>query len=231
MKPGTFSTEPISFEHPQHGLVRAAVQRAVERRRGAGERRIRIGLRAADAAHRARAAVLLVIGVQDEQHVERALEHRVRPVLQLGHLEQHVQEVAGEAQVVVRIDVRPADAVTIGVGGDASAPWRSGGGSAAARDVLVADLLRVRVERRERADRARKMPIGWASYRKPSMNFLMFSWSIVCSVIVVRPRFELRRGRQLAEQDQVGGLEIACSARPAARWGSRGSAGCPCRRR
>ena len=39
-------------------------------------------------------------------------------VLQLGHLEQHVQEVAGEAQVVVGIDVGAADAVAVGVGGD-----------------------------------------------------------------------------------------------------------------
>jgi hypothetical protein len=31
-----------------------------------------------------------------------AREHRVRLVFHLGHSEQHVQEVAGEAQVVVR---------------------------------------------------------------------------------------------------------------------------------
>ena len=59
------------LQHPQHRFVRAAVQRAVERRRRAGHRRVRIDVRAADAAHRARAAVLLVIGVEDEEDVER----------------------------------------------------------------------------------------------------------------------------------------------------------------
>ena len=106
------------LQHAQHRFVGAAVQRAVERRGRAGHRRERIDVRAADRAHRAGRAVLLVIGVQDEQHVERALELLVRRVLHLGHLEQHVQEVAGEAQVVVGIDVRAAGAVAIGKGGD-----------------------------------------------------------------------------------------------------------------
>ena len=35
-------------------------------------------VRAADAAHRAGAAVLLVVGVQNEQDVERVLEHGAR---------------------------------------------------------------------------------------------------------------------------------------------------------
>ena len=126
------SIEPISASILQHRLVGAAVQRPVQRRRRAGERRIRIGMRAADAAHRVRAAVLLVVGVQDEEDVERALEHRVRLVPRLGHLEQHVQEVAGEAQLVVRQHVRAADRC----GGRRrrrwSAPWRSAGSSAAA---------------------------------------------------------------------------------------------------
>ena len=119
MNAGTCSIDPISVEHPQHRLVRAAVQRPVERRRRAGQRRIRIGVRAADAAHRVRAAVLLVIRVQDEQHVQRAFEDRMRLVSRLGHLEQHVQEVSREAQLVVGKHVRTADGVAERVGGDA----------------------------------------------------------------------------------------------------------------
>ena len=118
MKPGNVLHRADLGQHPQHRFVGAAVQRTVERRRRAGHRRIRIDVRAADAAHRVGAAVLLVIGVQDEQHVERALEHRVDLILQLGHPEQHVQEVAGEAEIVVGIDVGTADAVAVGVGGD-----------------------------------------------------------------------------------------------------------------
>jgi hypothetical protein len=82
-----------SRQHPQHRLV-GARQRAVERRRGAGHRGVGVGVRAADDPHRGGAAVLLVVRVQDEQHVHRPLEHRVDLVLQLRHPEQHVQEVA-----------------------------------------------------------------------------------------------------------------------------------------
>ena len=59
---------------------------------------MRIHVRAADAAHGARAAVLLVIGVKDEEDVERALEHRVHVIFQLRHAEQHV----GKLPVKVR---------------------------------------------------------------------------------------------------------------------------------
>ena len=57
--------------------------------------------------------------MQDEEHLHRALEHRVRLVLQLGHPEQHAEEVAGIAEVVVRLVERPADRVAERVGGDA----------------------------------------------------------------------------------------------------------------
>ena len=48
---------------------------------------------------------------------------------------------------------------------------------------------------------------------------------------LVGPVIELVAARQLAEEEQVGGLEIGARARPAARSDSRGSAGCPGRRR
>src|SRR5919108_402662 len=54
----------------QDFFVGAAVQRAVQGRRGRRHRRIGIGVRRAHAAHRAGGAVLLVIGMQDEQHVQ-----------------------------------------------------------------------------------------------------------------------------------------------------------------
>ena len=40
------------------------------------------------------------------------------------------------------------------------------------------------------------------------MNFLMFSWSIVWSVISCVQAWSCCRGGQLAEQDQVGRLEV-----------------------
>ena len=40
------------------------------------------------------------------------------------------------------------------------------------------------------------------------MNFLMFSWSIVCMVISCVHAVSCVGGRQLAEEEQVGGLEV-----------------------
>ena len=59
-----------ALEHPEHGLVGAAVQRAVERGDAGADRRVRVDLARADRAHRVGRAVLLVVGVQDEQHLE-----------------------------------------------------------------------------------------------------------------------------------------------------------------
>jgi hypothetical protein len=97
-----------------------------------------------------RRAVLLVVRVQREEDVERLLDRGVRPVLRLGHLEHHVQEVAGVAEVVVRVDDRQAAAMTVRIGGerrdlrDEAPIWM--------RRLVVTDVLRLRVERREGAD-------------------------------------------------------------------------------
>ena len=105
-------------QHLQHLLVRAAVQRAVERRRRRGRRRVRVDLGAGHAPHRVGGAVLLVVGVQDEQHVQGPLEHRVRVVLGLGHLRHHVEEVARVGQVVVGVRVGQAPGVPESEGGE-----------------------------------------------------------------------------------------------------------------
>ena len=108
-------------------------------------------MRAADDAHRAGRAVLLVIGVQDEEHVERALQRRIRLVLQLRRLEHHVQEVAGIRQLVVGIDVRHPDHVAIAEAGDGDhlgdEPF-----DLLLPHVLVEDVLGLGIERAERAD-------------------------------------------------------------------------------
>jgi hypothetical protein len=88
------------FEHVNDGFVRAAVQRARERGGSRGDGGVGVGVRAADLPYRGRRAVLLVIRVQDEQHVERALERGVRLVAELGHLEEHRQEVSAVARLL-----------------------------------------------------------------------------------------------------------------------------------
>src|SRR5437867_5693339 len=91
-------------EHQKDSLIGAAVQGAIQGRssgRGGGER---VDLRASDASHGAGAAVLLVIGVENKKDVERVFEDRVDLVLQLCHLEQHVEQVSGIAEIVIGID-------------------------------------------------------------------------------------------------------------------------------
>jgi hypothetical protein len=71
---------------------------------------------AGHAPHRVGGAVLLVVGVQGEQHVDGVLEDGVRDVLGLGHLPHHVEEVAGVGQLVVRVRVRQAPRVPVDEG-------------------------------------------------------------------------------------------------------------------
>ena len=197
--------DPI--EHLQHGLVGAAVQRAVERRHAGGHRRVGVHLRRADAAHRVRRAVLLVVGVQDPEDVERALEPRVGLVLGLGHLEHHREEVAGVGQLVVRIDVGEAEVVPVREGGER----RHLGDQADARHValdLVVDLLRVRIEGGERAGRGEQHPHRVRVVAEALHELL----DVLVDERVVGdledPLVELLLGRQLAVDQEVGDLEV-----------------------
>ena len=207
MNPGTFCTLADFGQHAQHRLVGATVQRAVERRGRAGHGRIRVDVRAADAAHRARAAVLLVIGVQDEEHVERTLQRRVDVVLQLRHPEQHVQEVAREAQIVVRIDVGAADAVPERIRGNRR-HFRNQAVNLLLARLLVEDRLGVRIERGKRRNRA--------DQHAHRVRVVLETLHQLLDVLVhhrvegdlLDPLLQLRVGRQLAEQDRVGGLEV-----------------------
>ena len=196
MKPGMFCTDADLVQHPQHGFIRAAVQRTVERRRGAGHGRVRIDVRAANPPHRARAAVLLVVGVQDEQHFDRPLEHRVDLILQLRHPEQHVQEIAGEAEIVVGIDVGAADAVAVRVGADARDLGDQTMDLLLAR-LLVEDLLGVRVEGRERANGAEEDAHRVGVVLKPLHQLLDVLVQHRVERDLHRPLLELRVGREL----------------------------------
>ena len=60
-------------------------------------------MRTADTTHGGGRAVLFVVRMQDEEDVERALERRIRPILQFRGAEQHVQEISAVAQIVVGV--------------------------------------------------------------------------------------------------------------------------------
>ncbi len=90
-----------------------------------------------------------MVGVEDEQDVERTGEHRVGLEAGLGDLPHHRQEVRGEREGVVRVDERHAHAEAVGGGG------QRGHLGDQADDLLVAglgveDVLGVEVEGRER---------------------------------------------------------------------------------
>ncbi len=140
-------------EHPQHLLVRAAVQRPVERGGGRCRRRVRVGPGTADHPHRAGGAVLLVVGVQGEQHVERVGEDRIRVVPGLGHPPHHAQEVSGVGQFVVGVGIRQSHRVPVGERRQRR-HLRDQPDDLLVPPFGVGDLLRPRVERGQRRDRA-----------------------------------------------------------------------------
>ena len=140
-------------QHVEHFFVGAAVQGAGERGNRRGRAGERIGARAAHGAHGAGAAILLVVGVQDEQHFQGARQHRVGHVLRLRPPPQHVHVVLGVAEVGIGIDEGQPQPVAVG-------ERRQGGHLAdqpdhlLAPDLGVGDVARVGVEGGKRCHRA-----------------------------------------------------------------------------
>jgi len=93
-----------------------------------------------------------VVGVQDEQQVQRLGRHRVELQRLARHLEHHVQEALDVLEVVARITERPADRVAVAGRGDG----RHLGDQADRGELAVGRVIDVEVvvvEGRERSDR------------------------------------------------------------------------------
>ncbi len=194
-------------EHLQHRLVGAAVQRAVERADAAGDRGVRVDLGGADRPDRVGGGVLLVVGVQDEQDLQRPHQAIVGGVLGLAHLEQHGQEVRGVAELVVRVDVRLA----LGV------PERERAERRHLRDqppdlqrpgLLVEDVARLGIEGGQRPDRREQHPHRVRVVPEALHEGLQVLVHERVIGHVVRPGLVLRLVRQLAVHQQVGHLEV-----------------------
>ena len=217
-------------QHPQHRLVGAAVQRPVERRHPGRHRRVGVDVRGADPAHRVGRAVLFVVGVEDEEDVEDLGQRLLRDVPVFGLLEHHREEVLGVVELVVGVDVGQPHVVAVGEGGEGrhlgDQPHR---GHVALFGVV--DLLRVRVEGRERADAGEQHPhrVGVVAEALEEVLEVLVDEGVVGDV--EDPAVELGRGRQLAEDQQVGDLEEGRASRRAARSSSRGVRGSRRRRR
>ena len=105
-------------EHFHDLDVGPAVQRAPQRadgRRAGGEQ---VGLRRAHHPHGRRAAILLVVAVEDEDQVQGVLHFAGDHVLLVRQREHHVQEVDAVAEVRVGIVERQALRTAVGEGGD-----------------------------------------------------------------------------------------------------------------
>ena len=209
-------------QHPQHRLVGAAVQRPVEGGDAGRDRRVGVDLRGADRAYRVRRAVLLVIGVQDEEDVQGLLQPGIRLVLELGHLVEHVEEVAGVAQVVVRIDVRLPHRVPERERRERR-HLRDQADHVEVAELLVVDLVRVGIERRQRAGRREQHPHRVRVVAEALHEALDVLVHERVDRDLVRPLVELRLVRELAVDEQVGDLEVGRASPRAARSGSRGT--------
>ena len=159
---------------------------------------------AAHPAHRGGGAVLLVVDVQDEEHVHRPLERGV----DLGvFAEHHAQEVRGEAQTFVRRDRREALAAAVGHRGQR----RRGGDQAA--DVERPGLggghvLRVGVHRaqpgEERDEHRHRVAVGGEAVEEPGERIE----DALESRDLGPPARALRGSRQFAVEDEPGDVEV-----------------------
>ena len=200
------SGDSIRAQHAQDRLVGAAVQRPVEGGDAGGDRRVGVDVGGADAAHGVGRAVLFVVGVEDEEHVERLRERFLGDVFVFRFLEHHREEVLGVVEVVVRIGVGEAHVVPVGEGGQG----RDLGDQADRRHVAlfgVFGLLGVGVEGRERADPGEQHPhrVGVVAEALEEVLEVLVDVGVVGDV--EDPALELGGGRQLAEDQQVGDLE------------------------
>ena len=148
-----------------------------------------------------------MVGVEDEEDVQRALEPRIGLVLELGHLVHHAQEVAAVGQVVVGIDVGHPHVVAVGEGGER----RHLGDEPDRLDVAVLrilDVVGVGIEGRQRADRAEQHPhrVGVvAEALHEALDVLVHEG---VDRDLADPLLELLAGGQLAVDEQVGDLEV-----------------------
>ena len=153
MNSGMRSTRADLAEHFQRGLVGAAMRGAPQAGDAGGDAGERIGAGRAGQPHRRGRSVLLVIGVQGENAVHGAGQHRIGLVLLARHRKAHAQEVRGVIELVVRIHERLADRIFVGH----RRQRRHFGDHADRGDHplrRIGDVGGVVIERRQRADRA-----------------------------------------------------------------------------
>ena len=107
-----------SLQHRHASLVGPAVQRAPQSTDAGRYRGEQIRIRRTDHPHGRGAAILLMVGVDNEEQIERIDIVRVRLERFGRHREHHPQKILAVSQIVPRIDERLTDRFLISVGRD-----------------------------------------------------------------------------------------------------------------
>ena len=196
---------PQLAEHLEHGLVGAAVQGAGQGVDAGRDRVEEVRLGRTDEPHRRGRAVLLVVGVQDEEQVEGLGDRRI-DLVGLGRVaERHAHEVLDERERVVGVHVRLADALLVGHRGDGGHLGQQAhgrhldlGGVEGVETVLVEGAER----RDRRAEHRHRVRVAREAVEEGAQVFVQHR-------VTANPLLEGRQlvsSRELAVDQQVGDL-------------------------
>ena len=196
-----------ALEHLQHRLIRSAVQRTEQGVDAGRDRREHVGVGRTDQPHRGRRTVLLVIGMQHQQHVEHLGHDRVHLVRLGRDPERHAQIVADVVERVVRVDVGLAHRLLVGVGRDRRQLRQQPDG----RDLDLLGIQRIQgvlIERGQRTHRAgqhrHRVSVAREPVEQPAQVLVQHGVPLDPANEVV----QLGLGGQLAVDQQVGHLEV-----------------------
>jgi hypothetical protein len=150
---------------------------------------------------------LLVIGLDDEERVQRAHRRRRRPIGLARHRVQHVQQVLGVAQIVARVGEGLAQRIFVGHRGDR----RHLGNQAVRGDEAVArieDVEAVVVEGGERANHPAHHRHRVRIAAEPAVDHVQLLVDHRVVGDVAREFLLLRRARQFAVEQEPRDFEV-----------------------
>ena len=108
------------IEHFEDFNIRPAMERTPEGTHAGRDAGKHVGFAGADHADGAGGAILLVIGMEDENEVQGVLDFRIGLVIVVGHREHHVKQVAAIAPLWMRINIRQALHAAVDEAGDSA---------------------------------------------------------------------------------------------------------------
>jgi hypothetical protein len=148
-----------AVEHLDHGLVGTTVERTPQGVDAGGDRCEEVGLTRADQPHRAGGAVLLVVGMEDQQLLQGDHGVVAHLVALRRHREHHREEVLDEIERVVGVQERLTDRLLVRVRGDGR-QLRHQAQDREVHLVGVVGVVAVLVEGRQRANGRRQRAHG-----------------------------------------------------------------------